>query len=308
MRSCSSSTASMKVKNVKKWVDTQTCTNTHTHTPASACLLHLSHIPPSLCSSLFIALTDCLSPLFPAWVPSIPSVYFCVFLLLSLPLFALCSLLLILATHTNSEVLSWAEDEVSTKLCVCVIFFRLCFTKGHFPKLAECAHFHYENVDFGTIQVDTLNLFFPILMPNLLTYIPVMGLGLDWSPSEEYVCFNLVVLNVWWNCLYKITAPWMSIMVQMKLWTSIFFQRLMFFPVIPLQCWVRNGNMMFIKTQVWLTCLFHLTSRRIHPFRCWYHGTGCWFAFVWYLFEYPIQHDLIHSSFTHLRGFLWRTG
>uniref|UniRef100_A0A3B5MBL0 Uncharacterized protein n=1 Tax=Xiphophorus couchianus TaxID=32473 RepID=A0A3B5MBL0_9TELE len=29
---------------------------------------------------------------------------------------------------------------------------KLSFTKGHFPKLAECAHFHYENVDFGTIQ------------------------------------------------------------------------------------------------------------------------------------------------------------
>ncbi|KAG5836863.1 hypothetical protein ANANG_G00233210 [Anguilla anguilla] len=25
--------------------------------------------------------------------------------------------------------------------------------KGHFPKLAECAHFHYENVDFGTVQL-----------------------------------------------------------------------------------------------------------------------------------------------------------
>uniref|UniRef100_A0A8D3BJR0 Rho GTPase-activating protein 32 n=1 Tax=Scophthalmus maximus TaxID=52904 RepID=A0A8D3BJR0_SCOMX len=24
---------------------------------------------------------------------------------------------------------------------------------GHFPKLAECAHFHYENVDFGTVQL-----------------------------------------------------------------------------------------------------------------------------------------------------------
>ncbi|MEE6520313.1 hypothetical protein FKM82_018161, partial [Ascaphus truei] len=30
---------------------------------------------------------------------------------------------------------------------------KLSFTKGHFPKLAECAHFHYENVDFGSIQV-----------------------------------------------------------------------------------------------------------------------------------------------------------
>ncbi|XP_018079962.1 rho GTPase-activating protein 32 isoform X3 [Xenopus laevis] len=30
---------------------------------------------------------------------------------------------------------------------------KLSFTKGHFPKLAECAHFHYENVDFGSIQL-----------------------------------------------------------------------------------------------------------------------------------------------------------
>ncbi|XP_043937033.1 rho GTPase-activating protein 32 [Protopterus annectens] len=30
---------------------------------------------------------------------------------------------------------------------------KLSFAKGHFPKLAECAHFHYENVDFGSIQL-----------------------------------------------------------------------------------------------------------------------------------------------------------
>ncbi|XP_062393152.1 rho GTPase-activating protein 32 isoform X2 [Sardina pilchardus] len=30
---------------------------------------------------------------------------------------------------------------------------KLSFSKGHFPKLAECAHFHYENVDFGTLQL-----------------------------------------------------------------------------------------------------------------------------------------------------------
>ncbi|XP_075695238.1 rho GTPase-activating protein 32 isoform X3 [Rhinoderma darwinii] len=30
---------------------------------------------------------------------------------------------------------------------------RISFTRGHFPKLAECAHFHYENVDFGSIQL-----------------------------------------------------------------------------------------------------------------------------------------------------------
>uniref|UniRef100_A0A672KHZ8 Rho GTPase-activating protein 32 n=2 Tax=Sinocyclocheilus grahami TaxID=75366 RepID=A0A672KHZ8_SINGR len=30
---------------------------------------------------------------------------------------------------------------------------RLSLTKGHFPRLAECAHFHYENVDFGSVQL-----------------------------------------------------------------------------------------------------------------------------------------------------------
>uniref|UniRef100_A0A3Q3AQ11 Rho-GAP domain-containing protein n=1 Tax=Kryptolebias marmoratus TaxID=37003 RepID=A0A3Q3AQ11_KRYMA len=30
---------------------------------------------------------------------------------------------------------------------------RLSFTKGHFPKLAECAHFHYENVDFEPLNL-----------------------------------------------------------------------------------------------------------------------------------------------------------
>ncbi|XP_017593827.1 PREDICTED: rho GTPase-activating protein 32 [Corvus brachyrhynchos] len=35
----------------------------------------------------------------------------------------------------------------------CDAFHRLSFTKGHFPKMAECAHFHYENVDFGNIQL-----------------------------------------------------------------------------------------------------------------------------------------------------------
>ncbi|NXN50486.1 RHG32 protein, partial [Rynchops niger] len=40
---------------------------------------------------------------------------------------------------------------------------KLSFTKGHFPKMAECAHFHYENVDFGNIQLatDSSEKFFP---------------------------------------------------------------------------------------------------------------------------------------------------
>ncbi|KAM3616503.1 uncharacterized protein V6R79_019035 [Siganus canaliculatus] len=30
---------------------------------------------------------------------------------------------------------------------------KLTFPKGHFPRLAECAHFHYETVDFGNVQL-----------------------------------------------------------------------------------------------------------------------------------------------------------
>lgn len=30
---------------------------------------------------------------------------------------------------------------------------RLSSVKGHFPKLTDCAHFHYDNVDFGSIEV-----------------------------------------------------------------------------------------------------------------------------------------------------------
>nr|XP_023835491.1 rho GTPase-activating protein 32 isoform X2 [Salvelinus alpinus] len=30
---------------------------------------------------------------------------------------------------------------------------KLTFPRGHFPRLAECAHFHYETVDFGTVQL-----------------------------------------------------------------------------------------------------------------------------------------------------------
>lgn len=36
-----------------------------------------------------------------------------------------------------------------------MFFFRLTFPRGHFPRLAECAHFHYETVDFGNVQVSS---------------------------------------------------------------------------------------------------------------------------------------------------------
>ncbi|XP_056617670.1 rho GTPase-activating protein 33 isoform X2 [Triplophysa dalaica] len=34
---------------------------------------------------------------------------------------------------------------------------RLSVVKGHFPKLVDCAHFHYENVDFGSLELQFAN-------------------------------------------------------------------------------------------------------------------------------------------------------
>lgn len=94
-------------------------TYTNTHLPLPVSSTSLTSLLPSV--HLYLSLlTGCLSPLFPARVPSIPWVYFCVFLLLPLPLFALHSPSY--TSHTHSEVLSWAEDEVPTKLCACVLF------------------------------------------------------------------------------------------------------------------------------------------------------------------------------------------
>uniref|UniRef100_A0A8D0G6F1 Rho GTPase-activating protein 32 n=1 Tax=Sphenodon punctatus TaxID=8508 RepID=A0A8D0G6F1_SPHPU len=48
---------------------------------------------------------------------------------------------------------------------------KLSFTKGHFPKMAECAHFHYENVDFGNIQIYSLFCHSKIMGNNLVTVL-----------------------------------------------------------------------------------------------------------------------------------------
>ncbi|XP_076591509.1 rho GTPase-activating protein 32 isoform X1 [Chaetodon auriga] len=39
------------------------------------------------------------------------------------------------------------------EVLLCCVFLRLTFPRGHFPRLAECAHFHYETVDFGNVQL-----------------------------------------------------------------------------------------------------------------------------------------------------------
>ncbi|KAM6238238.1 rho GTPase-activating protein 32 isoform 3-T4 [Porphyrio hochstetteri] len=54
---------------------------------------------------------------------------------------------------TASMKVKNVKKYINPGLMGCDAFHRLSFTKGHFPKMAECAHFHYENVDFGNIQL-----------------------------------------------------------------------------------------------------------------------------------------------------------
>uniref|UniRef100_A0A669PSU9 Uncharacterized protein n=1 Tax=Phasianus colchicus TaxID=9054 RepID=A0A669PSU9_PHACC len=59
---------------------------------------------------------------------------------------------------TASMKVKNVKKYINPGLMGCDAFHRLSFTKGHFPKMAECAHFHYENVDFGNIQVMKIDL------------------------------------------------------------------------------------------------------------------------------------------------------
>lgn len=74
---------------------------------------------------------------------SVPSTLFCHKGLIPLPAPSLLCPALLAVWNTN-----WA-------CCTVFFLFRLTFPRGHFPRLAECAHFHYENVDFGNVQVSS---------------------------------------------------------------------------------------------------------------------------------------------------------
>ncbi|XP_073922453.1 rho GTPase-activating protein 32 isoform X5 [Castor canadensis] len=56
-------------------------------------------------------------------------------------------------SSTASMKVRHVKKSATPGLMGCDNMHRLPFTKGHFPKMAECAHFHYENVEFGSIQV-----------------------------------------------------------------------------------------------------------------------------------------------------------
>lgn len=126
--------------------------------------------------------------------------------------------------------------------CVCYVF-RLCFTKGHFPKLAECAHFHYENVDFGTIQVKSSKL---LLLPSKSKHTypkwwRIQAVGWTDCPQSSVFAFKMLM----GSCCMRLQHRGCQSLSRrsFKLWKRLFAR------VIPPWCWVRNGKMMFIKTQ-----------------------------------------------------------
>uniref|UniRef100_A0AAR2IKH4 Rho GTPase-activating protein 32 n=1 Tax=Pygocentrus nattereri TaxID=42514 RepID=A0AAR2IKH4_PYGNA len=74
---------------------------------------------------------------------------------------------------------------------------KLSFTKGHFPKLAECAHFHYENVDFGTIQLSLAEEHFEVTRNGLeskeLVYlVQIYCQGRSWIVRRSYEDFRVL--------------------------------------------------------------------------------------------------------------------
>ncbi|XP_063292208.1 rho GTPase-activating protein 32 isoform X2 [Pelobates fuscus] len=74
---------------------------------------------------------------------------------------------------------------------------KLSFTKGHFPKLAECAHFHYENVDFGSIQLTLTDEQNEVSRncgePNELVFlVQVACQGRSWIVKRSYEDFRVL--------------------------------------------------------------------------------------------------------------------
>ncbi|XP_067307267.1 rho GTPase-activating protein 32 isoform X1 [Pseudorasbora parva] len=74
---------------------------------------------------------------------------------------------------------------------------KLSLTKGHFPRLAECAHFHYENVDFGSVQLslpeDQNDLTHNGLDSKDLVYlVQICCQGRKWSVRRSYEEFRVL--------------------------------------------------------------------------------------------------------------------
>ncbi|KAI5098823.1 rho GTPase-activating protein 32 isoform X1, partial [Silurus meridionalis] len=74
---------------------------------------------------------------------------------------------------------------------------KLPLSKGHFPRLAECAHFHYENVDVGSVQLtltcDENDLTRSSLNPRELVYlVQICCQGKKWIVRRSYEDFRVL--------------------------------------------------------------------------------------------------------------------
>ncbi|XP_060799789.1 rho GTPase-activating protein 32 isoform X4 [Neoarius graeffei] len=74
---------------------------------------------------------------------------------------------------------------------------KLPLSKGHFPRLAECAHFHYENVDFGSVQLtltcDENDLTHSSLNSRELVYlVQICCQGKKWIVRRSYEDFRVL--------------------------------------------------------------------------------------------------------------------
>ncbi|XP_063112132.1 rho GTPase-activating protein 32 isoform X2 [Cavia porcellus] len=74
---------------------------------------------------------------------------------------------------------------------------KLPFTKGHFPKMAECAHFHYENVEFGSIQLSLSEEQNEVMKngcdPKELVYlVQIACQGKSWIVKRSYEDFRVL--------------------------------------------------------------------------------------------------------------------
>uniref|UniRef100_G3X239 Rho GTPase-activating protein 32 n=1 Tax=Sarcophilus harrisii TaxID=9305 RepID=G3X239_SARHA len=74
---------------------------------------------------------------------------------------------------------------------------RLPFTKGHFPKMAECAHFHYENVEFGSIQLSLSEEQNEIMRngcesKELVYLVQIACQGKSWIVKRSYEDFRVL--------------------------------------------------------------------------------------------------------------------
>uniref|UniRef100_A0A669C9R7 Rho GTPase activating protein 32a n=1 Tax=Oreochromis niloticus TaxID=8128 RepID=A0A669C9R7_ORENI len=86
-------------------------------------------------------------------------------------------------------------DKLLRLLFFLFLFFRLTFPRGHFPRLAECAHFHYETVDFGNVQRGASESEGPkagLDSKELVFLVQITCQGRNWLVKRSYEDFRVL--------------------------------------------------------------------------------------------------------------------